>query len=169
MKVFIPVIAASALLASTVSGWSGTAIDTLTVKITISPECKVNPDGNATLDFKTPAILNKDADADGTIKVLCTKGTTYSIGLDAGTNPSTQGDVATRRMKSSSADGYVGYQLYSDVDRKNVWGNTEKKDTVASKIADGTAQPYTVYGRALKTATGVAGAYSDQVTVTVTF
>jgi len=65
---------------------------------------------------------------------------------------------------------YVGYQLYSDEGRKNVWGNTKEKDTVDSKIADGTAQPYSVYGRVSKLTTGVAtGEYTDAVTVTVSF
>lgn len=177
MKVFVPVIAASALLASTVSGWSAetppksrTVTGSLQVKITISQECKVNPDGDATLNFGTPTILSQDAYSVGTIKVLCTKDTTYNIGLNAGNNPSTPGDVATRRMKHTGNNDYVGYQLYSDEGRKNVWGTTEKKDTVDSKIADGTAQPYSVYGRVPKLATAVAtGEYTDTVTVTVTF
>ncbi|MBQ9349721.1 spore coat U domain-containing protein [Phyllobacterium sp.] len=177
MKVFVPIIAISALLTSTVAGWSAetppksrTATGTLQVKLTINEECKVNPDGEATLNFGTPAILAQDADSVGTIKVLCTKGTTYSIGLNAGNNPSNPGDVATRRMKGTGANNYVGYQLYSDEGRKNVWGNTKEKDTVDSKIADGTEQPYSVYGRVSKLTTGVAtGEYTDAVTVTVSF
>ncbi len=171
MKVFVPIIAVSALLASTVSGWSaGSTTGNLTVKITISQECKVNPDGEATLNFGTPAILNQDADNAGTIKVMCTNNTPYSIGLNAGANPSNLGDVATRRMKGPGANDYVGYQLYADEGRKTVWGNTDKKDTVTSKIGDGTVQSYQVYGRVPKLAAVVAtGAYSDTVTVTVTF
>lgn len=171
MKVFVPIFAASALIASTVSGWpAGSAQGNLIVKITISPECKVNPNGDAILDFGTPGILTKDADGKGSISVQCTKGTTYSIGLNAGTHPSTADDVATRRMKGPGANDYIGYQLYSDEGRQTVWGSTSKKDTVDSKIADGTAQPYSVYGRVSKLATGVAtGEYKDAVTVTVSF
>lgn len=173
MKVFVPIIAVSALLASTVSGWSAesrTATGSLKVTITINTECKVNPDGGTTLDFGTYGVVDKDIDQKGSISVQCTKDTPYSIGLNAGANPSTANDVNTRRMKGPGANDYVGYQLYSDDGRKTVWGNAEKKDTVGSKIGDGTAQPYQVHGRVSKSAAVVAaGTYTDTVTVTVTF
>lgn len=177
MKVFVPIIAVSALLASTVSGWSAetppapkTTTGTLTVKITINKECKVNPGGEATLDFGSyGVVVANDIDQKSSISVQCTKNTPYSIGLNAGVNASTEGDVATRRMKGTGANDYVGYQLYSDEGRQTVWGNTEKKDVVASKTGDGTAQSYQVYGRVPKSAPIAAGTYTDTVTVTVTF
>lgn len=176
MKVFVPIIAASALLASTVSGWSAetptiskTTTGTLTVKITINKECKVNPGGEATLDFGSYGVVTNDIDQKSSINVQCTKDTPYSIGLNAGDNPSSSGDVATRRMKGTTANTFVGYQLYADEGRQTVWGNTDKKDVVASKIGDGTVQAYQVYGRVPKSASIVAGTYTDTVTVTVTF
>jgi spore coat protein U-like protein len=41
-------------------------------------------------------------------------------------------------------------------------------DTVAG-VGNGAAQPYTVYGRVLPQVTPAPGAYSDTITITVTF
>jgi spore coat protein U-like protein len=111
-------------------------------------------------------------DATGAVTVTCTPGTTYSMALDAGANPSAAGDVTTRRLKANTSD-YLPYQLYIDVGRTTtVWGDgangSSVNPTSGSYTATGSLQSYDVYGR-ITTGNYVAtGAYLDTVVVTVT-
>ncbi|OCI94014.1 hypothetical protein A6U86_18425 [Rhizobium sp. AC27/96] len=148
----------------------------LQIKIEITKDCQVNTDAknsainDAVLDFGSHGVLNSDIDAQtagaGSIRVQCTSGVDYNIGLDGGGTK----DTSNRRMKSTDAANTetIGYQLYSDKSGGKVWGNTAGTDTVKGK-ADGTLQSYTVYGRVIAQSTPPAGIYSDTVAVTVTF
>jgi spore coat protein U-like protein len=62
----------------------------------------------------------------------------------------------------------VNYSLYSDSARNNVWGTTIGSNTVAA-TGNGAAQSYTVFGRIPAQTTPAPGAYTDTVTVTVTY
>jgi spore coat protein U-like protein len=62
----------------------------------------------------------------------------------------------------------VGYALYSNAGRTTNWGNTVGTDTV-SGTGNGTGQALTVYGRVPPQSTPAPGAYSDTITVTVTY
>jgi len=156
---------------------AATATGNLTVRITINQECAVssglpNSLGSAVLDFGAQGALTSPVDAqtpatgDGAIRVQCTAGTAYNIGLNAGSNPATPGDITTRRMANGS--NYVSYQLYLDAGRTSVWGSTVGTNTV-SGTADGTVQNYQVFGRVPAQTTPPAGGYTDVVTINVTF
>ena len=62
----------------------------------------------------------------------------------------------------------VNYTLYSDTNRTTVWGQTIGTDTVSAS-GSGAAQSYTVYGRVPVQTTPAPGAYTDTITVTVTY
>jgi spore coat protein U-like protein len=62
----------------------------------------------------------------------------------------------------------VGYQLYRDTGRTQVWGTTIGTDTVAG-TGNGTSQAITVYGRVPPQTTPPAATYNDTVNVTVTY
>ena len=88
----------------------------------------------------------------------------FNVGLNQGTTSG--GTVAIRKLTSGSAT--LDYLLFSDSGRTANWGNTVGTDTVA-KTGNGSAQSTTVYGRIPAQTSPAPGAYSDTVTVTVTF
>ena len=99
-------------------------------------------------------------DQTGNIAVLCTNGTSYTIGLDAG--------AVTGRKLSGSLGGNLNYALYRDSGRTNNWGSTIGTDTQAG-TGNGLLQNLTVYGRIASAQTPLAGVYTDTVTVTLTY
>ncbi|ONK21253.1 hypothetical protein BLX87_22830, partial [Bacillus sp. VT-16-64] len=123
MKVFIPILAASALLASTVSGWSEVLNSNLLVKIVIGEACKVNPGGKSELHFGSHGdVTGNTTGGKGIIQVKCSKGTKFSIALDDGKNLDASG---VRNMKNGAGET-ISYQLYSDSENKTPWGNGSK-------------------------------------------
>lgn len=194
MKIVIPIIALSALIASGVSAWSGSpSTNNLQIKMKIDEACTVNSGGDAVLDFGEHGLVTGDIDAQtpsedgGSIHVLCTAGIYFSIYLDAGRSPIEPGNIMERRMTNGKGD-YIRYQLYLTPSRSQYfdnwgapplpqsgsvgWGavNLGKGLTDQFSHSDAGAQPIPVYGRIQKSDIPFApGIYSDTVTVTVTF
>lgn len=148
---------------------------TFDVTITITASCNISTEGNGVdpLAFGSHDSFQTDVDGTTALRVSCTNGAAYNIGLDAGANPATPGDVNTRRMKgfttvlADNTNDYVAYNLYSDSSGGTVWGNTIDTDTLES-IGTGAQQTFTIYGRVPSTNYTV-GDYRDTVTATVTF
>jgi spore coat protein U-like protein len=103
-------------------------------------------------------------DGSSTITATCTNGTTYTIGLDAGSFAGAT--TSTRRMTGPSAAG-LSYSLFSDSGRTTNWGNVA--GSWVSGTGTGAAQVLTVFGRIPANQTALIGNYTDTVTVTVTF
>lgn len=135
----------------------------MNVRITIQAECTVV--SAADLDFGTQGVLGADVDQTSTINVQCTDGTPYDVGLDAGTGAGAT--VAARYMTGPGA-AVVQYGLYSDPAHSVVWGETVSTDTVGG-TGNGNSQALTVYGQVPPQTTPAAGAYTDVVTITVTY
>lgn len=114
-----------------------------------------------------PTAVTDNTAGTGTVTVTCTLGTPYTVSLDAGANESTTGDVTTRRMLANTSD-FLSYQLYKEVGRTNVWG-----DTVTNKLdgqtGTGLPQLLSVYGTIPKNQNAAVGTYLDTVLVTVTY
>jgi len=142
--------------------YAATATSTFTVDVTIQAQCLIN--SASTLSFGTRGVLSANVDQTSTIVVQCTDTTTYDIGLDAGTGSGAS--VATRKLTGGGAT--IDYRLYSNAGRTTVWGNTVATDTV-SATGNGAAQSYTVYGRIPAQTTPAPAAYSDTITITVTY
>jgi spore coat protein U-like protein len=104
-------------------------------------------------------------DQTGNIAVLCTNGTSYTIGLDAGAGT---GATTSVRKMTGSLGGNLNYALYRDSGRTNNWGSTIGTDTQAG-TGTGLLQNLTVYGRIASAQTPLAGVYTDTVTVTLTY
>lgn len=142
------------------------------VTITITAACDISSgtNGIAELAFgsKDPFQTNVTGTTD--LKVTCTNGAAYDIGLDAGTNPSSPGDVSTRRMKGvsqSNTTDYVPYNLFQDAGNATIWGNAINTNTLAS-IGTGVQQTHVIYG-VVPSTNFTVGSYKDTVTATVTF
>lgn len=185
MKIFVPVLAMSALLASTVAGWSSEG--KLLVKLTINPECNINPGGNDSVVSFRYASIDSIRKGDVTsevssIKVQCTAGTTYYIALGAGENAGDTVNDNNRKMRNGASNFYIPYDLYMDSNYNTHWGHNTNpgkdgivpKDGVLGDIkvvkSEGAVDTIPVYGR-IKPYSGAltAGDYNDKVTVTVSF
>ncbi|QND55112.1 spore coat U domain-containing protein (plasmid) [Phyllobacterium sp. 628] len=143
--------------------FAATATGSFTVQITIQSSCILV--SAATLTFTSVGVIAANDDSSSALSVQCTNTTPYNIGLDAGTGAGAS--VAARKM-TGPAGALVTYSLYSDTSRSALWGQTIGTDTVAG-TGNGAAQPYTVYGRVPPQTTPAAGAYTDTVTVTITY
>ena len=108
--------------------------------------------------------LNISLGATSTITATCTNGTTYTVGLNAGTFA---GATTTTRRMSGPSSNSLNYFLYSNSTRTTNWGNTS--GTWVSATGTGVAQVMTVYGRIPANQSALIGNYSDTVTVTITF
>ena len=106
-----------------------------------------------------------DLDETTTLDVLCTVGTSFEVGLSAGT--ASGATVTTREMTGSSDT--LGYGLFQNVSRSTNWGNTPGTDTPAPITAGVLTETMTVYGRVPAGQNVAAGAYADTITVTVTY
>lgn len=156
-------LATGCLLQSVELPLAATTTSTFTVSITLVATCTIN--SASALNFGgSVGVLSSNIDQTSTVSVTCSNTTPYNIGLDAGT--ASGATVTTRKM--SSGGNSVNYSLYSDSGRATNWGNTVGTDTV-SATGNGAAQSYTVYGRVPSQSTPAPGAYTDTITVTVTY
>ncbi|HUD27902.1 MAG TPA: spore coat U domain-containing protein [Novosphingobium sp.] len=141
---------------------AATVTDTMAVTATVQSSCIVSAGPLAFGTYNPVAGTNLDATA--TLNVTCTQGTAYNVGLNAG-----GGAGATTTVRKLTSSGHtLNYALYSDSGRTTNWGNTVSTDTVPG-TAGLTATAYTVYGRIPANQNTTAGAYTDSVTVTVTY
>lgn len=153
----------AALLGLSSPALAATATGSFTVQITIQASCVFV--SATTLTFTAVGVIAANDDASTTLSVQCTNTTPYNIGLSAGLG--TGATVASRKM-TGTGGALVNYTLYSDTNRTTVWGQTVGTDTVSAS-GSGAAQPYTVYGRVPVQTTPAPGAYTDTITVTVTY
>lgn len=155
--------AACALIAMLPLGLeAATATTTFQVRLTLANDCAISA---ADLDFGSHGVLSTNVDQSSTLTVTCTSGAAYAVGLDAG---SAAGSTITNRLLVGPGGATVGYQLYSNTQRSQVWGNTQGTDTV-SGTGNGTSQTIPVYGRVPPQTTPAAGNYTSTVTATINF
>ena len=131
------------------------------VKITIQTSCTVSA---TNLDFGSNGVLAANVDQTSTVTVTCSATTPYNVGLSAGT--ASGATVTTRQMQNGAST--INYSLFRDSGRTQNWGNTVGTDTV-SGTGSGIGQNISVYGRVPPQATPAPGAYTDTITVTVTY
>lgn len=144
---------------------AATQTTTFSVGATVTDSCSVSASALAFGNIDPLDNASNNTDATTTIDVTCANGTTYDVGLDAGTG--TGATVSDRKM--TSGGNTLNYALYSDGSRTTNWGATVGTDTVAG-TGNGAAQTLTVYGRVPSgQQTAAVGSYTDTITVTVTY
>lgn len=153
-------VAAGVALIPTVAS-AATATTTFLVTTTVLNTCIVAATPLAFGAYDPTSAT--DTDATNAITVTCTASAPYNVGLDKGTN----GTSVTARLMKQGSDT-LPYALYSNAGRTTNWGNTVGTDTVTG-TGTGILQTYTVYGRIPHGAAVPSGAYTDTVTVTVTY
>lgn len=102
----------------------------------------------------------------GTITVACTKGNksaTYTIALSTGNS------LSFAQRQTSITAPFLKYNLYTTSSYTSIWGDNTGGSVTVTGTDTTTTKNYTVYGQ-LPTPQGVTpNAYSDSITVTVTY
>ncbi|HKF47437.1 MAG TPA: spore coat U domain-containing protein [Terracidiphilus sp.] len=137
-----------------------TTIASFSVTSTVIPGCTISA-SNLNFGNYSGSLINSNS----TITVNCPSGTTYNVGLNAGT--ATGATVTTRKMTGPSGT-LLAYKLFRNSTHTLNWGNTVGTDTQAG-TGSGAAQALTVYGQLPAGSPPRSGAYSDTITATVTF
>ena len=144
---------------------TGTSI--MNVSATVRHSCSIDttPMAFGTYDGVV-ANASTTLNATATIISTCTSGAAAQITMNAGAyEGSGSTDVPVRRMNAGTGE-YLVYQLYSDVSRKTIWGNSDP--TGVSFTGTGASQTLTVYGSIPSAQIVPEGEYSDQIIVTIT-
>jgi spore coat protein U-like protein len=135
----------------------------MAVSATVQSACIVAATALSFGSYNPTSASNTDATT--TLSVTCTSGTSYTVGLNAGTG---SGATVTSR-KMTNGGNTLGYALYQDSSRTTNWGNTPGTDTPASATAGSSAATLTVYGRITAGQNVPAATYTDSITVTVNY
>lgn len=159
---FIPLFLAAAL-APCAAYAAGSDTDTFEVTATVLASCDIVATDLAFGNYDPVAASPLDAET--TLSVTCTNGTAYYVGMSLGDGSGAS--MATRRMTKSGGSQTLDYILYQDTQRTVLWGNTGVDRL--SGTGDGTATTLHLYGRVPIQQTAPAGAYTDNIVVTVSW
>ena len=141
-----------------------TATTNLLVSALVVKACLVAATPLAFGTYDTLGPGNSDNTA--TLTVTCTLGTSFTVGLGAG---SSTGATVTTRAMTGLLGGHLSYGLFQNTSRTTNWGNTPGTDTPAAIVAGALPSLLTVYGRVPARQSVAADAYTDTVVVTVNF
>lgn len=143
-------------------GQAATTTATIAVSATVLAYCTVTATPLAFGNY-SPGVAST---ASSSVIVLCTPGTAYDVGLDAGGG--TGATVSARKMTGAVNGSVLTYGLYATSARTAHWGNTAGTDTVTGS-GSGLPQTLTVYGSIPANQPVPPGLYADTVTVTLTY
>ena len=141
---------------------------TLNVTLTVSNDCQIT---TPNISFGSAPVVAGFGTVNQNVSVSCTKGSTYTVGLDDGQNVS----GGRRRMKSS-ANNYLAYDIFKSAGAVR-WGSVSSARR-ASSDADvnpgagtGTGSQVFNYNAKVYTdqATPPAATYTDSVILDVQF
>ncbi len=159
-SVAVAVMAASAIPLSQ----AATTTSTMQVTLTVLSTCSVSA---LPLNFGVAsANIDVPVDAETSVQVVCTAGTAYEVGMDAGSG--TTANIASRELTNPQDDSVLQYSLFTDQARTDNWGETVGVDTVGG-LGDGSPQLIPVYGQVFAPQVASQGEYTDSVVVTLTF
>lgn len=162
---FKPLCVATITLAALAPTTSIAATKTQTFQViaTMVSDCTIISAPN--IDFGSVGVTSANTDTTSVLTVACTPGTTYTVGLDAGTGA---GSTITDRRMASGGGGSLKYQLFRDTGRTQNWGVTAGTDTVGGTGTGGN-NAYTIYARIPPQTAPAVGSYASTVTVTITY
>jgi spore coat protein U-like protein len=146
---------------------AGSASANLTVNASVSANCLITA-GTLAFGAYDPVFTNASTDltGSGTFTVACTKNASdVWIGMGLGLNA---GAGTVRKMRIGATANYLDYELYREVARTNVWGDTQL--TGVSYVPTSKAPTtITVYGTVPQNQDVAVGSYTDTVVMTVNF
>ncbi|WOC17358.1 spore coat U domain-containing protein [Pseudochrobactrum sp. MP213Fo] len=148
------------------------ATGSLKAKLSIGAACTLTSGNGSALDFGNVADLSKPVNAEtpagSGIKVKCSDGIAYKIGLDGGAHGQKYPLGIQRGMLAPDGTQLIFYNLYRDADHKEPWFDLDNKN-IFNGTGDGTEQEIPVYGVIPKSDAPPSGNYSDTVKVTLRF
>lgn len=159
----VTIMLLSALMAG--SAKADTDTTTFNVTATVVSSCSVEADDLAFGNYD-PSAGNLDGST--TVRVYCSLGTGYTVGLDAGTGTP---NATSRAMKKTDENVYLDYELYSDSSRSTVWENSTPNfiSGTGTGVLLANVINHNVYARVPGDQDLATGSYADVITVTITF
>ena len=142
---------------------AGTVTDSFDVTLTIQAGCEVSAPND--LSFGTASFLDTAMAATADFSVRCTNLTTGTISLDGGIGSS--GSVATRTMESGG--NAINYSLYTNSSHTTIWGDGTSGTSTVTHNGTGSTTSLTIYGQVPSQPPPPVAAYSDTITITVTY
>ncbi|MEZ5958914.1 MAG: spore coat U domain-containing protein [Hyphomonadaceae bacterium] len=137
--------------------------DSFEVTATVLASCDVTADDLTFGDYDP--IAAADLDAETSVSVTCTNGTSYNVGMSVGGGSGAS--MSERFMTKAGGSETLSYVLYQDDQRSVLWGDTGG-DRLAG-AGDGTPGSIPVYGRIPMQQAAPSGDYSDTIIVTVSW
>jgi len=165
LKVFGLAVASAGMLAG--AAGAATTPATLPISATVQATCSAST-GPLAFGVYTPGAGARTGNT--TINVKCTKTTGYTVALNAG---STTGGTFAQRLMASGANT-LQYNLYTTAGFASIFGDGSTSTLTIAGTGAGvsSANAVTVFGQLPDSAANqlvVPGAYTDTVTVTVTY
>ena len=145
-----------------------TGTSNMSVSATVKHSCSID---NTPMAFGAydgvVANASTALDATATVILSCTSGAAALITMNAGNSAGSGSDNMPFRQMNAGTGEYLVYQVYSDVSRETVWGNTVPTGIVTN--GTGSPQTHKVYGSIPSAQLVPEGDYSDQIIVTITY
>ena len=164
-NVLAPAVAGALLIAATAAG-AATQTTTFSVSAQVAANCLVAADNINFGNYAGTAALT----ANGAVKVRCSSGTPFTIGLSAG------GGSFAQRLLSDGSGHSLQYNLFTASNFGMIWGDGSNSTGTLGDVGAGMSAAKelskTVYGELVNSATNQdapAGNYTDTITVTVTY
>ena len=148
--------------------YADTVTSTMSVSATVGHSCSIdsNPMAFGAYD-RVVSNASTALEATATLVSTCTSGAAALITMNAGASAGSGSADAPARRMTAGAEKYLAYQVYSDVARGTVWGNTSP--TGVALTGTGASQTLTAYGSVPAAQPAAQGVYSDQLSVTITY
>ncbi|HUD31797.1 MAG TPA: spore coat protein U domain-containing protein [Variovorax sp.] len=137
---------------------AATATASMSVSTSIPTTCTAGTVTDVTIPSPATLTVAADSTATGTLQVTCTNGGTYTVDAGNGNNYAS----STRRMRKGSTSAYLTYGLFTNAGRTTAF-------PTATQTGTGNPQTITIYAKLDAQTATEAGAYVDQVTLTVTY
>lgn len=165
---FVGLTAAVVLVADAGTAMAaGTETASLGISATVANTCKIESTSNVNFTTYDPTSTTDTATNSGQIRVKCTKGSTSTIYMGAGTASGATCSGTPVRKMANGAD-LLTYNLYQNNGYTTVWG-CDSSNQYSYTASNNGWQNLTVYGVIPAGQDVPAGSYTDTVTVTVNF
>ncbi|GHB13275.1 Csu type fimbrial protein [Salinicola rhizosphaerae] len=147
---------------------SGTATTVISLSLTISPDCAIDA---PSLDFGSAPLVSGFDAVTQTISIRCTKGSSYTVGINDGLNAS----GTQRRM--AAGGNFLAYEIYQGASSQTRWGSSgsARRSSATADLQPGNTdgvswQGFTYRAEILPAqATPPPATYTDTLVVDVAF
>lgn len=151
-----------------VNAHADSSTSTMNVSVSVEHSCSIEANPmefgayNGVVENVSTAL-----EATATLETTCTSGAGALVTINSGASAgSGLADEPVRRMTAGEGQ-FLSYQVYSDIARGTVWGNTAS--TGVAFTGTGVPQILSAYGSVLAAQPAALGVYSDQLVVTITY